>query len=474
MPATPQPLVTKFVRYFDAPTMNQNGAMFGIWLRLIYEFWGFCVNGLDDLKHPGGFPTGSASNIHMSGVINMPTNWESGSSVLLYSNSDGITNEGMPYFTGSNFLASHVGKWLTVWKSGSSCTDDSIYLITKLYGPPGTTTSSVIGVDNNMGCTPFTGTLKPSFTARTNVNYRVIDYNQANVSYSVNNFIVIQLNGAPYVNPGQRNSQVRLRLATFRGDNTPRGIAIWMSPSGSWSGNTFNDGTSGGNNQTFQPNGNSGEFGPNSGNSFDWANGGNGTQTINLLGAQDWLLCFSRGDQASYSAHFHVEIPQRIYPFAYDPNPIVAMGSTGIYTTFSDGYGYGYGHYAYGADLKPYKHPLSIRCQSGETYNSNAYPGISFVCSNCLQSMGNGFHNHMWFNPFTNKFFFSDGVLHLAEAANRSAILRYRLRRTRFIAPIIPSMQRLGDRGEWLHTFNGVLWQWDNAILPSTIFHRGG
>lgn len=482
---TPQPLVLKFLRYFDAPSMGNQPAMFGLWLRLLYEFWGFCVNGSNDLRFPGGFPTGSTSTTFLTGVINMPVNWESGSTVLLYSNSDGSTVNGLPYFTGSNFLASHVGKWLTTWKSGSSSTDDGIYLITKLYGPPGTLTSSVIGVDINMGGTPFSGNLKPSFTDRTNVNYRIIDYSSTavNTTYTTQNFIVLQLNGAPYVNLGQANSQVKLRLATFRGDTSPRGVAILLSPSGSWgvSGSSvgFNEGLTGGNSLGGDSVGasvasNIGEFGPNSGNSFDWANGGNGTQCINIIAAQDYFNVFSRGAQASYSSGFHVEIPQRLYPFSKDPNPITGMGHTGLYTTFTNGYGYGYGFHQVNAALQPLRGWLACHHQTGDDFNSNAYPGIQFVCSQCLQSMGNGFYNNIWFNPFTNKFSFSDAIYGTTESASHHTLARFRIRRARFIAPIIPSMQRLGDRGEWLHTFNGVLWPWDNAVMPGTIFHQGG
>jgi hypothetical protein len=66
----------------------------------------------------------------------------------------------------------------------------------------------------------------------------------------------------------------------------------------------------------------------------------------------------------------------------------------------------------------------------------------------------------------------SDALLS-SNNAGQYALARARLRRTRFISPIIPQMQRLGDNGEWLHVGVGILWPWDNAILPSTIFVNG-
>lgn len=472
---TPGPLAVKFLRYFDVPSFSDNGSMFGIWLRILYEFWGFCVNGTNDLKHPGGFPTGSTSSTHLTGVINMPAGWESGSNILIYSNSDGSTVNGLPYFTGSSFFSSHVGKWLTTWKSGSTSTDDGIYLITGLIGPPGTTTSSIITLDINMGGTPFSGNLKPSFTDRTSVNYRVIDYAPINQSHTTQNFIVLQMNGAPYVNAGQANSQVKLRFATFRGDTFPRGVCILLCGSGSWgvSGSSvgFNENITGGNSVGGGNNGpsvasNIGEFGPNSGNSFDWHNGGGGTQCLNIVAAQDFVTLFSKGGFASSGCGFHVEVPQRLYPFAYDPNPMCGMGiGYDMYMGFTDGYGYGFGFYMVTSDTKPYKHWLAVHHQAGDFYNVSA--------ANYMGAYGNGIYNQMFFNPITNKFFFSDAVLGSATTAGQHYLARARLRRTRFIGPIIPQMQRLGDRGEWLHVRSGVCWPWDNALMPATIFHQG-
>lgn len=481
----PQPLTVKYLRYFEAPSMSSSGAMFGLWLRLLYEFWGFCVNGTDDLKHPGGFPTGSASDIHMTGAINMPTNWESGSTVLIYSNSDGITLEGMPWFTGSNFTADMVGKWLTVWKSGSSSGDDSIYKITQLF-PTGALTSSVIGVDLNMGGTPFTGSLKPAFTARADVNYRVIDYSSSdvNTSYFDHHYIVMQMNGAPFVNPGQVNAGVRLRLGSLRtqfftSDFSVRGVAIKMIPSGNYIGTGSADGITGGNSYQGRVGlvgalTNIGEFGPNSGNASDWNNGGAGTQCINIIGAQDFFTLFSKGAFASSGCGFHVEIPQRLYPYDKDPNPMIAMGiGYDMYTTFTDGYGYGHGWHMIVGNGTPLRGWAAIKHQTGDTYNNNAYAGIPFVCGQCLQSLGNGLYNNIWFNPFTNKFFLSDAVWGTDASGSEHTLARCRIRRVRFIAPIIQTMQRLGDQGEWLHVKNGILWPWDNAVLPASIFKQG-
>lgn len=474
------PLTTKFVRYHDTTSSMSPDNSFGYMLRLLYEFWGFCVNGSNDLVFPGGFPTGSTPTTFISGVINMPAGWGSGSNVLLLSGNDGTTTNGMPWFTGSNFNNSHVGKYITLWRSGSSSTDDSIYQITRTFFPSGSTSGSIIGVDVNQGATPFSGSLKPAFTSRSNINYRVIDYSPlGSMTFTTNNFIVMCMNGARYVNPGQANSQVRLRLATFKGDTVPRGIAFQFSPSGSFTaGRGFIDSGSVGNvPQTPNIPGNIGEWGPYSNTSSDWANGVAGTMTMNLWGDQSYFIMFAKGDFGGTGCGIHCEIPQRLYPASVDPNPIAATSlEDGMNTTLNvanNNYAFGWAMQQQDSGVRV--HYACIKHQAGDAYNTHAYPGLQGVpaCSNCLASMNNGFYNQMWFNPFTNKFNFSDAILGSNAIISQNYLARCRPRKVRFIAPIVPNMQKLGDNGEWIHVTSGVVLPWDNAILPTTIFHRG-
>lgn len=462
------PLARKFVRYLDYPSVPA-AAYWGMHLRVLYEFWGFCVNGTDDLRHPGGFPTGSSPTTHFSGAINMPTNWESGSTVLMLSGTSGSTTFGSSYFTGSNFTTGMVGKFISLWRSGSSSTDDSIYQIAATAFAPNATTGSIVKVDILMGGTPVgSGNLKLGFTERTDVNYRVIDLVPvAAMSYNIYNFIILVMAGASYVNPGQRNAQVRFRLSNFNGDLLNRGLAILMSPSGSWNGTQFTEGLTGGNSQINNVASNIGEFGPNSGSSSDWlGGGGTGVGTINLWGAQDFVIATTWGAFGNGSCGYHVEIPQRLYPQNKDPNPIAGMGfgSSGHTAGFLDGYSYGFGFYLMTADNKPNKHWVSIHHNFGKSYNTSA--------TSALPNLGSGVYNQVFYNVFTNKFFISDAILG-TNATGQHAFARCRLRRVKFIPPIVPAMQRLGDDGEWIHTQTGILLPWDNSLQPRTIFHSG-
>ena len=225
-------LTPKFIRAHNIPSTAGSKA-FEWFFKLMYEFWGFCVNGGDDLKVPGGFAP-------LTGV-SMPAGFESGSQVLIASGTDGFTQNGMPFFNSLDkfkFSGSYVGKHLVTWKSGSTSTDDSIYEII------GWVNSGTIRVNILEGGTPYTGSLHPGFTDRTQINYRIIDFlAAANLSgYTTSSdYLVLQFNGAPLVNPGQPLSQAKItkRLTGIQAPNVP----IQLSPSGSWHGYMLDSGS---------------------------------------------------------------------------------------------------------------------------------------------------------------------------------------------------------------------------------------
>src|SRR5579863_1156799 len=235
----PAPVLNaKFLRSFHVnPTPGIGAtACMGWVMRLMFEFWGFCVNGSNDLVNPG---SGSMATTAGTDFMSMPIGWASGSTVLLATGSDGQTTQGLPYFqAGSStpFSSGVVGKWLTTWQSGSTSTDDSIYLITSWLN------SSSIVLDPTYGGTPVSpigtsGSL-PQLTTRTNINYRVIDYQAAaNLGYANGDYFVMQFSNASNVNPGQASSQARLRGTA--GQSTLTNFGITLSPSGSWNGTSF-------------------------------------------------------------------------------------------------------------------------------------------------------------------------------------------------------------------------------------------
>jgi len=442
-------LNAKFVRSHNVPVTSM---VFEWFFRLFYEFWGFCVNGGNDLVSPGGFAS--------SGSINFPATFTT--TGTLSSGSDGSTIVGLPYFVTANptaFSASYVNKWLVTWKSGSSSTDDSVYLITKWN------TSSSIAVNVFNGGTPYSGNLHPSFTTRTDINYRVVDFNAVtNISTysSTNDNFVLQFNGAPLVNSGQVIPQAKVRK--IRDGSGYMYPAITLSPSGSWSGTSFSDPTT----EVVSPNA--------------WCHagyGGEGPAYISMFAAQDFFICHYRGTNAGWdSTHggFHIEIPQRLYPQNNDPNPIIFAMFGGHYPQDDSTYGVNQATFCNSFYMH---HPPDNTTRKFTTLTRSAHGACFFerlgygFGAGQLQQMSDGRYNRAFFHQYLNKFLISDGVLALPDIPKQFCMARVRLRRVRFIAPIIPQWQRMGNSGEWLHIVYGVLWPWDNSVLPYNLFLGG-
>jgi len=295
--------------------------------------------------------------------------------------------------------------------------------------------------------------LHPSLTARTNVNYRLINYQSAsNLSgYNNQSYMVLQLADAPVVNPGQALSQVKVRFALDYNGSSPI-IGLTMSPSGSWGLNSgsydFTDPTT-----ELEASNNTGGWGnmtsPDSG-------------YISIFAAGDFMILHYAATTTPNSNGFHIEIPQRLYPQGDDPNPITMMGwggSTPIQVTNVDHYGAGfYMHNPPDGTTQQY-YSMGHRFFGDDT--------------NTVGTATNGRQNGAWFNTYLNQFLFTDAVLANPQVAGQYQLARVRLRRVRFIAPIIPQFQRVGNNGEWLHVINGIMWPWDNTLLSYNLFLGG-
>lgn len=429
-------LNSKFVRAHFVNTSQTTTTAMRWTFKLIYEFWGFCVNGGDSLTRPNGFASsGSIGTTQLSGAVIFPAGFESGSTVLLASGTDGKTDAGMPFFNtvAPIFSASYVNKHIVAWKSGSTSSDDSIYQITQWLN------SSSVRVAVAQGGTPYSSSLHPGFLDRTQINYRIIDFNAAAnlAGYTTNDGLVLQF-AANLVNTGQLNSQCRLRHNTTN-------LGLTVSPSGSWlpiSG-AFLD--------------------PSTETNVTWANSGTGTGYISLWGAQDYLIVHSRGAWNSVASWLHVEIPQRLYPQPLDPNVIcfrnfatdqIDQGNYWTITMQSP------------IDGLTRSWDTLARSPMGDYWDPQVYP------SYYIQSMQNGRYNNTIFNVLTNKFLFTDLVAML-QVSGQYCLSRVRLRRVRVMGPIVPQYQRIGDLGEWLNVGFGVLWPWDNMVLPYNLFLGG-
>lgn len=469
-------LKPKFLRALPIPanTATSIGGLSAITFKLIYEFWGFCVNGGTSLSKPGGFATSQVTGSY----LNLPAGFESGSLVLVASGSDGFTNLGMSVFNtvGSNsFDPTVVGKYLVCWKSGSTSTDDSIYQINQWLG------SSSVGVGTDSGGTTFTTTgSRPVLTTRSSINWRVVDLTACqNLAGFVNgNHMVLQFNGANTVNPGQAASQAQVIMRPEGGDPGGSGITCFnvrLSPSGSWDGNSVfvnesyseftADGTRSG------PGG--GGHSPTWFTYIDHATAG----TVTMMGDNTFMHLFIGGEWvngfggAGGSSILSIEIPQRLYPQANDPNLICAanMGNVGMSIAAQVGYNYSSRYFPSPYDTLMRRWPLLSRCFTGSYW-------LPAVWTSSLQR-ANTERWSMNFNPILKKFMLTDAVIGMtsvnsqASAVGQFCFARARLRSCRFSPGGYPYLARAGDNGDrWIHAGNGIWWPWDHASIPVNIF----
>jgi hypothetical protein len=441
-------------------------------LRMVYEFWGFCINGDNGLVAPG---LGSMANSQATGsYLNMPVGWESGSNVLLASGSDGTTSAGLPYFnvTGSNpFPPTVAGKWLTMWQSGSTSTDDSIYLITKWNS------SSSITLDPTYGGTPLgpSGSI-PQLTTRSNINYRVIDYFAAGslAGYTFGQNLVIQFSSAPDVNPGSALCQAKIAGGGV-GFTSFSQLNITLSASGSWDGTHF-VGFKEFNVPIYSETSNSG---PGSGGwaSPDWFhNSGGGDGFCTLIGGKTFLICQAGGNfMPNGGSSFHIEIPLRLYSPTYDPNLICCMnfGNLGVYLGAQVGYGYSHRYFPSPYDTTVRRWPMMCRCLTGAYWNSTIW-GNSAIPGGWVNRY------RLLYNQPLNKLMFPDGILCLpfvngqGESAGNFSLGRARCFTMRYTSVEYPQYMRVGDNNDaWIHLGAGVFWPWDNAIVSARPIFQG-
>lgn len=469
-------LTPKFVRAHAIPS-GVNG--FNWFFKLIYEFWGFCVNGDNDLVNPGGFSANT-------GVFQMPWSPVSASAVasgLLASGTDGVTHVGSPFFnsvSSTAFSASFLNKWLVVWKSGSTCTDDSVYQITQWVN------SSSVRLNTLHGGTPYTASLHPSLTERTQVYWRVIDFSPAaamSVLYNTSS-LVLQFNAAADVNPGQSLSQCRLRMLKgtpfFPGGSTI-GVGYTLSPSGTWHGDygydsgSYASGTISGSvyipTGAFTPGGNlqpPGFFSESISelvlaSTSGWFNSAaDNPAYVTLIGSQDFLISHYKSSAMSQASGFHVEVPQRTYPQGVDPNPLAVMGwgVNSVSTTSTTS------HYAGGF----WMHNPPDNSLINYAGMSRRFFGATETNAPGFQT--NGRYNGAFFNRYQSKFIFMDVAL-ANSTTGQHQMVRCRLRRVRILPPIIPQFERIGNLGEWIHVEAGAMWPWDNTLLPYNLFSGG-
>jgi hypothetical protein len=355
------------------------------------------------------------------------------------------TSGGTQTVTTSNM----VGKLLIMWKPNSGTTEDAIYIITAVNSP------NSIRVNLNTGGTPDPTNLHPSFTNRTNINYRIVDAGLAQTFSSGNgNYMVMQFNpSAVGINPGQANSQVQMF-----GNDTAGTIGTIISPGGNWNGLTFPvtgdpqiDATAQFNNTL-------------SGNIFNTGPANTMAMTMAADPAFFWMHYkdINSGDGSSY---FHCEIPIRLYPQSADINPVIVNTRGGVFngTVFRcDGTSAGgNGTIGNGFWMKDTTGTIRVHRMLSKSLAGDGSPSFGANLTDIKLA----------FNTTRGTIIASDGVLCLPGVTGQFSLGRVRLRTLKFTSTQLPLYHRFGTpSGQFLNIQNGIAIIWDNTILPSNLF----
>lgn len=500
----------KFIRGMIYPNANSGGRGWQWRLKWAYEFWGFCVNGTSSLTIPGGMASNNG--------VNMPANFTGGTSLMASGTDgshpivDGTLFSGDCVFTAQSstpFTTAMVGKILVIWKPNSNSSEDSMYLITALVS------SSQVMININTGGTPNATTKHPSMTARTGVNYRVVDMETGSAFANMNGAHIVLQTDASSINPGQANSQIQF---TLKGTDQSATCDIALSGTASWNGststvtaatnatpivittsaphglltgqsvtiygvagNTAANGnwiiTSTGTNtfsligsvgngaytsggtvyNAFQLDGYTGLVNANPNTSQAYTGG---QTAITMIADKTFFICHIREQdlfQFNYQSSFHFEIPQRLYPQGQDLHPMAIMfflGGTSL-TTSATTNSYGGGFY--------------MRTHTSDTVTMRTYrtlvkamrgDGTPDVFGQQLSDYRVGY------NTITGTIPSSDGILCLPGISNQYSLARVKLRTVKFTGTHVPKHHRIGLNGEFIQMQNGICWPWDNTIIP--------
>lgn len=432
-------MATKFVRALPYTTGAPPKEV-PLLLRLFYEFWGYCINGTASLTTPGGFPSNPSGN-----PSTLPANFLEGTTVLA-TGSNGVTVAGSPQFTSAtaSFTPSLVGKYLVLWKAGSNSQDDSIYPII------GYNSANTIVVNTGTGGVPGVD-LKPTFSSRSSINYRIVDPVAASqLAVAVGNYLVFQTT-ASNVNVGQPNSQFQIILR----DSVFRNLGIVMSPQGSWNGiNAFGADAST-------------EMNPVSSSTL-WISNAFNTVTgyVTMIGDKDFLMVHDRSGNHSgtYGGILHIEIPYRLYTQAQDSAPIACLVdaiSDGL-TPNNTGSGYGGGFKMLGQDNVT----RTVRTLVRTLHGDGSFANESGVPGHITDS-------RIAFNSRTGKVVASEALFSMVGTVGQYAIGRCKSKNLRFVGTAVPQYHRVGDAGEFIHVANGICWPWDNSILAFNLLPLG-
>lgn len=197
-----------------------------------------------------------------------------------------------------------------------------------------------------------------------------------------------------------------------------------------------------------------------------------GTLAITIIADKSFMLGWAK-DSAHTSTdgfHWHFEIPERLYTQAQDPNPFTA--SINAYRSNGHGqFGANQGNNGYSGGF--------VMRDNGGTFRNH------LTLSKALAGDGNDTFSTYGFaditgpsltnltasiTPSLGYVIASPGLLSLMNVINQYSLARARLRKVRFTNTALPLFSRFSSGGDWLQVTQGVAIPWDKTVLPFTLF----
>lgn len=508
-------MVDHFVRSLIYNTGTANAAKISATMKMMFEFWGFCINGSASLTNPGGFASTTPSTMpgNFNGLLTTIAGGSNGQTLpqtaIAVASTAGFPASGTIYVytsTGTQivtYTSTSGGNTFTgcaggtgVMTTGNNVTSSSLLTLgsdgytnpstifkfdgyTPFYATSAPFTSSMVGKlltawipgsgSTEDGLYLITSFISPSEII-ININhggvpfvadgYRPGTVGRSGINYRVTDVVVAASttsDGNYYVlqlNPTNVNVGQANSQVQLTQANTNQSITAVMSPGGTWTGSAFTDGTS-----VITCNGNSG------GNMI--TTGSNtGRFEINMWGDIDYLIFETTWESQGSGASMHLEIPTRLYPQANDPNPITILLNGGFnprFYTSSPTIGWSGGFAMKCNDGTTRFHKSCVKALVGDGAPNNLSNANPYPPGNSLSDVRTAV------NGTTGNVLNSNVILTMPGVSGQYSLARCLLRKLRIANTAMPLFYRISSNGNFILLQQGVCLPWDNTVVPYSL-----
>lgn len=524
-------MATKFLRNLIYTTGSASGRV-SFYLKVMYEFWGYCVfGGASLLSHgTGAFaattPFGGSLPGNFNGVGTTITAGSNGASLpqatINVTSTTGFPTSGTIYVftnqgtqtvtytgvTGTTFTGCTGGSG--TMSTGGNVTSSSLLTI----GSDGyTNATTVYRQDGYSDFFSTSGNFTSNMVGKQLVAWKAGSNSSEDSIYSIIGFrdpnnIIVNVNngGVPssaldgYRPSFTSRSSINYRVIDIGAAGTTTGIADGNYLVFQCDATGINTGQANpqlqllvaNSNQridyNMSPNGSwtgsafgadaSGARQPNTGQANTTQNQQNttssGTMNITLIGDKDFLIGYAKdsGHASSNGFNWHWEIPERLYTQAQDLNPftmqINGYANPPTIPFISSTTTYGYGG------------GFVMRCNDGTYRNhrtsvkalmGDGGTNLFFSAMDLARVPGASLvDTRVATNSFSGTVINSSGFLSMTGVVGQYSLARVRLRRVRFANAGMKLFTRFSGNGDWLLLTHGIAVPWDKTVLPLTIF----